>query len=106
MSRPGNRHHYGTKYRAPDGRTEELVTAKWDVRGEAKDFLGMVVRGQTTVDRVKADILMSDVQLRYLLEKQAAPPEVLRAIQARRQWTWETFLDLYRQAFSRRVVAA
>jgi hypothetical protein len=104
LDRINTRTRHNEKYgpvTGPGGVQTELVNDHWLVREEAKAFLGMVIRGQMNVDMVKHDILMSDSQFQSLVSTTAAPTEMLIRIRVKRELTWITFLDLYRQAFPR-----
>ena len=107
MARTGEYHRFHiSAYLSPTGKTTEQVSDGWNVRGEAKDFLRMVLNGQITVEQVRIDILMTDKQEAYLLRhKLCEPPAMLQRIKWKREWTWKVFATMYQQAVGGAVAA-
>ena len=106
MARPGEYHRFHiSAYMGPTGTPQEQVSDHWNVRGEAKDFLRMVLGGQLTAEQARTDILMTDKQAAYLLRHEQCDPAMLQRIKWRREWTWKAFVTMYQQAVGAAVAA-
>jgi hypothetical protein len=72
----------------------DAITPNWSTKEEAKSFFHAYKTGRTTVERAAEDILMSPADLAELIMMNPEDEYLLRAIQATRQKTYETFLSL------------
>lgn len=88
------------------GPAEGLCPRGLQPRGEAKFFLRLCLMGRATLEQVKSDILMTREQLKWLTENNCAPSQVLESLYMKRQHTWQTFLQMHRDATRTARVAA
>lgn len=104
MAFNGRYHYRNTPFRDTDHASAGLTT-DWPLRREAKFFLNMILAGRISLEQAKADILMTDVQMRYLIRHRMAEPIQVLEIKQHRWQTWEELLNIYRQATGRAVAA-
>lgn len=70
---------------------------------EARFFLKAVLRGATTFEQAKLDILMTSRQLWFLIHTKADKPDTLRAIAFNRARTWTEFCRMHKSATRKRA---
>ena len=92
------------------------LTDHWNVRGEAKDFLRLVLSGRQTIEHAKLDILMTQHQFEtllnsrsgefaMLLNSRSGEFAMLQRIKWKREQTYKALLGMYQQATGKAVAA-